>query len=96
MPEPLIAVVGATGRQGGATARALRARYEPLPLDVLGDDEDLRAMFAWFGELPAYQGDVAATRALAPDTHDLPAWLAASGWSPGAPSRTAASTAAPS
>lgn len=62
----------------------LPARYEALPLDVLGGNEDAVAMFRWFAELPAYQADVPATRALVPDLHDLPAWLAGPGGPSGA------------
>jgi uncharacterized protein YbjT (DUF2867 family) len=52
------------------------ARYEPLPIDMLGDDADQRAMFEWFAHLPAFQADLAATRALAPQTKTLEQWLA--------------------
>jgi uncharacterized protein YbjT (DUF2867 family) len=52
------------------------ARYEPLPIDVLGGDADQRAMFAWFAHLPAFQADFAATRALAPRTKTFEQWLA--------------------
>ena len=54
----------------------LLARYEPLPLDALGEDADLRAMFGWFAEPPAYRADFAATKRLAPSVRDLRAWLA--------------------
>ncbi|MGY1621093.1 NmrA/HSCARG family protein [Geodermatophilus sp. SYSU D00965] len=60
----------------------LPARYEPLPLDALGEDEDSLAMFAWFAAPPAYRADFAATRALSPDLQDLPTWLARTGWTP--------------
>lgn len=50
-------------------------RYEALPLDVLGDDADLRAMFAWFAAPPAYQADLARTRELVPDVRDTRTWL---------------------
>jgi len=76
-----------TGDQIAAVfgARAgLPARYEELPLAVLGGDEDMTRMFTWFTEQPAYQADVAATRALVPDLHDLAGWLASTGWSPAA------------
>ena len=74
-----------TGEQIAAAfgeAAGLPARYEPLPLEALGDNEDLRAMFEWFARPPAYQGDIAATRELAPDLQDLPTWLARTGWTP--------------
>ena len=73
-----------TGEQAAAAfgvVAGLPARYEPLPLEVLGDNEDMRLMFEWFGRPPAYQADFAATRELVPDLQDLPTWLARSGWS---------------
>jgi uncharacterized protein YbjT (DUF2867 family) len=51
------------------------ARFEEVPLDALGDDADLKAMFRWFTTVPAYQADLAATRRLVPDVSDLEAWL---------------------
>lgn len=51
-------------------------RYEGLPLSVLGDDEDMRAMFVWFSAVPAYQGDVDGTRRLVPDVRDVATWVA--------------------
>jgi uncharacterized protein YbjT (DUF2867 family) len=36
--------------------------YLQAPLEVLGDDEDLKAMFRWLAELPAFQADFARTR----------------------------------
>jgi uncharacterized protein YbjT (DUF2867 family) len=51
------------------------ARYEPLPIEVFGDDADQRAMFEWFAHVPAFQADFAATRALAPRTRTLEQWL---------------------
>jgi uncharacterized protein YbjT (DUF2867 family) len=51
------------------------ARFEEVPLDALGDDADLRAMFRWFATVPAYQADLAATRRLVPDVSDLESWL---------------------
>jgi hypothetical protein len=61
-----------------------------LPLDVLGDDEDLKLMFAWLAKLPAYQADFARTRQLVGDVEDLSRWLArvenAGGKALGAPS----------
>ncbi len=57
------------------------AGYVSLPQDVLGDDEDLKAMFGWLGQLPAYQADFARTRDLVPDVEDLARWLARmDGW----------------
>ena len=51
------------------------ARYEPLPIEVLGDDADQRAMFEWFAHPPAFRADFAATRALAPRTKTFEQWL---------------------
>jgi uncharacterized protein YbjT (DUF2867 family) len=51
------------------------ARYEPLPIEVLGGNADQRAMFEWFAHPPAYQADFAATRALAPRTKTFEQWL---------------------
>lgn len=63
-------IAAAYGRRHG-----LPARYEPLPLEVLGDNADQRAMFAWFARLPAYRADFAATRALAPRVRTFERWL---------------------
>jgi uncharacterized protein YbjT (DUF2867 family) len=52
------------------------ARYDPLPIEVLGGDADQRAMFEWFAHPPAFQADFAATRALAPRTKTFAQWLA--------------------
>ncbi|WP_369139055.1 NmrA/HSCARG family protein [Modestobacter versicolor] len=74
-----------TGDQVAAAfgARAgLPARYEELPLSVLGGDEDMTRMFRWFTELPAYRADLAGTRALVPGVHDLAGWLESTGWAP--------------
>jgi uncharacterized protein YbjT (DUF2867 family) len=51
------------------------ARFEELPLEALGDDADLQAMFRWFATVPAYRADLAATRRLVPDVSDLASWL---------------------
>jgi uncharacterized protein YbjT (DUF2867 family) len=59
---------------------ALPARYEALPVDAVGDD-DLRAMFAWFAKLPAYQADRALTAQLDPQVQPLQQWLHAH-WTP--------------
>jgi uncharacterized protein YbjT (DUF2867 family) len=67
---------------GGQIAEAYQhrydvpARYEPLPIEVLGGDADQRAMFEWLAHLPAWQADFAATRALAPRTKTFEQWLA--------------------
>ncbi|PWW60210.1 NmrA/HSCARG family protein [Actinokineospora spheciospongiae] len=65
----------------------LPARYEALPLDVLGDDTDARAMFRWFAQPPAYQADINAVKRIEPGTWDLPAWLRSGGWAPPTPTR---------
>jgi uncharacterized protein YbjT (DUF2867 family) len=49
--------------------------YVQLPLDVLGDDEDLKMMFGWLACLPAYQADFARTRELVGGVEDLSRWL---------------------
>lgn len=54
----------------------LPARYEALPVEVLGDNQDMQAMFRWFAELPAYQADFARMRELLPDTLTFAGWLA--------------------
>jgi uncharacterized protein YbjT (DUF2867 family) len=51
------------------------AAYVQLPLEVLGDDEDLKVMFGWLARLPAYQADFTRTRELAGDVEDLSRWL---------------------
>ena len=60
----------------------LPARYEALPLPVLGDDADTQAMFRWFAETPAYQADIRAAKAIEPSAWDLPTWLRSTGWMP--------------
>ena len=49
VPQP-VAVVDATGQQGGRVVDALLA--------ALGDDTDLQAMFRWFAR-PPYRADLA-------------------------------------
>jgi uncharacterized protein YbjT (DUF2867 family) len=49
--------------------------YVQLPLDVLGDDEDLKMMFGWLGGVPAYRADFVRTRELVGDVEDLSQWL---------------------
>jgi uncharacterized protein YbjT (DUF2867 family) len=49
--------------------------YVQVPLEVLGDDEDLKAMFRWLDQPPSFQADFARTRELAPDPEDLSRWL---------------------
>jgi uncharacterized protein YbjT (DUF2867 family) len=58
----------------------LPARYEALPLHVLGDNEDGKAMFRWFAETPAYQADLDTVRTIESSVWDLPAWLRSTGW----------------
>lgn len=52
----------------------LPARYEALPVDALGDD-DQEAMFTWFATAPAYTADVAGTKALDPGVRTFAQWL---------------------
>jgi uncharacterized protein YbjT (DUF2867 family) len=54
-------------------------RYEGLPIDVLGDDGDIRAMFQWFTTVPAYQADFDVTRHLVPDVRAFAAWVSDQG-----------------
>jgi uncharacterized protein YbjT (DUF2867 family) len=49
--------------------------FVEVPLDVLGDDEDLKMMFRWLARPPSYQADFERTRHLVPDLEDLPGWL---------------------
>ena len=58
----------------------LPARYEALPLAVLDGNPDLRAMFRWLQETPAFQADIAAVKAIEPAVWDLPAWLRSGAW----------------
>lgn len=58
-----------------ATTFSVPARFEELPLDALGSDQDLKAMFRWFTTLPAYQADLTATRSLVPDLLNISEWL---------------------
>lgn len=51
------------------------ARFEQIPLEHLGDDEDLKAMFRWFAAGDAYRADIEKSRALVPGVLDLRAWL---------------------
>lgn len=60
----------------------LPARYEALPAEVLAGQGDSEAMFRWFAQLPAYQGDIGRTDELAGGTWNLPTWLAAARWHP--------------
>lgn len=72
-----------TGSQIAAAFGAhagLPARYEALPLSVLGDNEDGQAMFRWFAGPAAYQADLTAVKAIEPGVWDLPTWLRAGGW----------------
>ncbi|GAB2580001.1 NmrA/HSCARG family protein [Microlunatus antarcticus] len=61
--------------EGVARAYGRPARYEAVPVEALGDDTDLQAMFRWFATVPSYRADLAATRRLVPDVSDLATWL---------------------
>ena len=63
-------IAAAFGQDAG-----VEGRYEALPLDVLDDNPDNQAMFAWFAQAPAYQADFEATRDLAPGVRTFAAWL---------------------
>jgi uncharacterized protein YbjT (DUF2867 family) len=85
-PDGAIEIAG-DERTGSQIAAAfgehagLPARYEALPLAVIGDSEDAQAMFRWFAETPAYQADVSTVNTIHPSAWDLPTWLRSSGWS---------------
>jgi hypothetical protein len=51
------------------------ARFETIPLEYLGDDEDLKAMFRWFAEGSSYRADLAQSRSLVAEVRDLRSWL---------------------
>lgn len=53
------------------------ARYEALPLEALGEDEDLKAMFRWLGDVPAYRADRETTQRLDPEVLSLAGRLSA-------------------
>ncbi len=61
------------GRIAAHLGRA--GRYEAVPLDSLGGDEDRKAMFRWFVDTPAYQADLSRTRAVDPTVFTLATWL---------------------
>jgi uncharacterized protein YbjT (DUF2867 family) len=61
--------------QAGETL-GVPARFETIPLEYLGDDEDLKAMFRWFAGGSSYQADLARSRSLVADVSDLRSWLA--------------------
>jgi uncharacterized protein YbjT (DUF2867 family) len=83
MPDPAVAPVEIAGDEltGEQIAARIARRlgsttsYVQLPLDVLGDDEDLKMMFGWLARLPAYQADFARTRELVGGVEDLSQWL---------------------
>jgi len=84
MADPAVAPVEIAGDEltgeqiAGRIAHRLGspATYVQLPLDVLGDDVDLKMMFKWLGRLPSYQADFARTRDLVGGAEDLSRWLA--------------------
>jgi len=79
--------IGGDTRTGSQMAEAFTAAtgrpatYRAQPLDALGDDTDLRAMFAWFTEPDAYRADFETTRQLDPQVLELEQWVRASGFS---------------
>ncbi|MHA7294386.1 NmrA/HSCARG family protein [Arthrobacter sp. HLT1-21] len=60
----------------------LPARYEALPLSVLGGQHDMQAMFGWFAETPAYQADLYQVRTIHPAVLDFPDWLKSINYQP--------------
>jgi uncharacterized protein YbjT (DUF2867 family) len=83
MGDPAVAPVEIAGDEltGEQIAERIAQRlgwptaYVQLPLDVLGDDEDLKMMFGWLARLPGYQADFARTRELVGGVEDLSRWL---------------------
>jgi uncharacterized protein YbjT (DUF2867 family) len=83
MGDPAVAPVEIAGDELTGEQIAVRiahrlgspTTYVQLPLDVLGDDEDLKMMFGWLARLPAYQADFARTRELVGGVEDLSRWL---------------------
>lgn len=66
-----------TGEQVAAAyadAPGRPVRYEALPPDALGDD-DQQKMWTWFAKTPAYQADLELTRTLDPQVVDLATWV---------------------
>ncbi|MFD9740839.1 NmrA/HSCARG family protein [Umezawaea sp. NPDC059074] len=87
VPGGAVEVIGdeLTGSQIAAVFGAhtgLPARYEALPLSVLGGDPEEEAMFRWFAKGASYPSDLAAVRAIEPTTWDLAEWIRATGWTP--------------
>ena len=85
VPGGAVEVIGdeLTGSQIAAVFGAhtgLPARYEALPLSVLGGDLEEEAMFRWFAKGSAYPSDLAAVRAIEPTTWDLAEWIRATAW----------------
>ena len=58
-----------------ATRTCMPARYDALPISAMDGQSDMQAMFRWFAETPAYQGDLDAVRQLAPEAQTFAAWL---------------------
>jgi uncharacterized protein YbjT (DUF2867 family) len=83
MGDPAVAPVEVAGDEltGEQIAERLARRLGSptadgqLPLDVLGDDEDLKMMFGWLARIPAYQADFVRTRELVGGVEELSRWL---------------------
>lgn len=78
VPDGAIEIAGdeLTGQQVAAAYaehRAMPARFEQLP--TTGLDDDMRAMFEWFSNPPAYRADLALTRELVPGALRFAEWL---------------------
>ncbi|USX55604.1 NmrA/HSCARG family protein [Lentzea sp. HUAS12] len=57
------------------------ARYEPLPLSVLGGDAEDESMFRYFaGAGAAYRSDLDAVKAIEPAVWNLTEWIRSTGW----------------
>lgn len=79
VPNGAVEIAGdeATGEEIAAAfadAWGVPARYEPVPVDGL-PDEDQKKMFTWFASRPAYRADMDLTRKLAPGVLDLRGWI---------------------
>ncbi len=86
VPGGAIEVIGdePTGPQISAAFGAhagLPSRYEALPLSVLGNDLD-KAMFRQFAEASQDPSDLAAVKAIEPNTWNLAEWIHSTGWTP--------------
>lgn len=78
VPDGAIEIAGdeLTGEQVAAAFgehRGMPARFEELPTTVL--DDDMKAMFQWFSNPPAYLADLTVTRELVSEALSFAQWL---------------------